>query len=1003
MAASPSRARIWFRRACKTLFFLLLLAALFFTAGAVYLQRRGLPELARNYLSRQLERHGLRVTFDNLRLSGFRSLAASNVRIENLRARQAPVLHLDHAEVDFGPGKTGWAPQPQAVRLRDGQVSLPMVSGDGPSESVQFGIESAGVSLRASDQWRLDELHGRVLGIDLRLSGIISNASGFQHVLRRSTNRTDQKWQRSLQRSVAEIKKLKFTEPPTIRATFSADGNDPDHFSVAVEVGSATMTTPFGSLEKLQGSARTSPGASGQAMGASVKVSLTGVESPHGAAEEIRITAQANEIFESSIDGRMTIEGSGMTTPWGSAQVKSAKLRIEGSGSQRLELSGPAKFTCRFEEITSAWVNLKEADLHGHISEVEDPPVHDPGWGFWTNLAPYKLSWEANARGLTRSNVEVAAVTCRGDWEAPLLKLRDLRTELYGGSLQSTGRLDVLTREATAGGHLNFDLKKLDSLYEPSLQEWFEQFTWEKPPEVEMQLGLKFDAWTNRVPDWKGRVAPTIALAGNFVCGPGTFRTIPATSARSTFYFTNLSWFLPDLEVTRPEGSVRLVYRLNPRLKRFYWGIDGGIDPKALKPMLSERDFQALDEFEFTSPPQARGEVWGAWRPFRMAMRGRVEATNFTYRGESCDWLEGQVDLTNKVYSFTEVLVRRGEELIRAPAVGLDVTNRMLYFTNAIAMMDPLLVARTINRKMEANLKPYRFDQPPRVIVNGSLHLLRHPVADLWFDVEGGPFHYWKFNLQEIAGQLHWRGESLTISNLQSEFYHGVLMGEAAFDFAPTNRTEFNFDAAVTAGNLHLLMADLNARTNQLEGWLDGQLLVTSANSKEWDSWQGGGHVELRDGLIWEIPLFGIFTPLLNKISPGLGTSPATEGTATFAMTNSVIYTSDLKIFSPALRLQYRGTVDFDRRVDGKVEALILRDVWFFGPLFRAALSPLTKLFEYKVTGTLGHPKAEPLYIPKFLQVPLHPFRSIRKMFPKPQAPAKGAPWQTPPPGVKDY
>ena len=51
-------------------------------------------------------------------------------------------------------------------------------------------------------------------------------------------------------------------------------------------------------------------------------------------------------------------------------------------------------------------------------------------------------------------------------------------------------------------------------------------------------------------------------------------------------------------------------------------------------------------------------------------------------------------------------------------------------------------------------------------------------------------------------------------------------------------------------------------------------------------------------------------------------------------------------------------------------------------------LSPLTKLFEYRVTGTIHEPKKEPLYIPKPLTFPLHPFKSLRELFSE-EKPAK--------------
>jgi hypothetical protein len=54
------------------------------------------------------------------------------------------------------------------------------------------------------------------------------------------------------------------------------------------------------------------------------------------------------------------------------------------------------------------------------------------------------------------------------------------------------------------------------------------------------------------------------------------------------------------------------------------------------------------------------------------------------------------------------------------------------------------------------------------------------------------------------------------------------------------------------------------------------------------------------------------------------------------------------------------------------------------GPLVSTALRPVTKLFEFKVTGSLADPKIEPLYfLPRLILMPLHPWRTLKGLFPK--------------------
>jgi hypothetical protein len=158
-------------------------------------------------------------------------------------------------------------------------------------------------------------------------------------------------------------------------------------------------------------------------------------------------------------------------------------------------------------------------------------------------------------------------------------------------------------------------------------------------------------------------------------------------------------------------------------------------------------------------------------------------------------------------------------------------------------------------------------------------------------------------------------------------------------------------------------------------------LKITSANSDDWRSWQGSGQVWLRDGFLWDIPIFGFLSPVLNAIVPGLGHSPISAGDAHFKIDQSVVHTKDFELKSPALRLAYTGSVDFKGTVDARMRAKILRETWGIGHLLSLALWPISKAFEYRITGSVYQPKSAPLFIPKPLLWPLHPIKTVRKFF----------------------
>jgi hypothetical protein len=178
---------------------------------------------------------------------------------------------------------------------------------------------------------------------------------------------------------------------------------------------------------------------------------------------------------------------------------------------------------------------------------------------------------------------------------------------------------------------------------------------------------------------------------------------------------------------------------------------------------------------------------------------------------------------------------------------------------------------------------------------------------------------------------------------------------------------------------LPLVVRGLSGKTNKLEGKVDLEAHITSGNSKYLGSINGYGFVKVHDALLWDLPMFGMFSPMLNAISPGAGNSRAYEAKGTYAIVNGNIYTDDLEIRAKGYRLLYKGYIGLDKHVDAKVEAQLLRDT-VLGPILRYALAPLTKLFEYHITGTINQPVKEPMYVPKFLMKILRPFHTIKQM-----------------------
>ncbi len=667
------------------------------------------------------------------------------------------------------------------------------------------------------------------------------------------------------------------------------------------------------------------------------------------------------------------------------------QIHFAGTPQLSLTLNGDARDTRSFRihltvnaaGVDTPWGRATAIQLVARLMASMGAPTNsDLSRGWWTNLQPYRIEWTAQAEHLESQQLNARTVKCGGFWRAPDLAVTNLSAELGGGRLDAGARLNVDTRAFTFTNSSSFNPEVIAAWLTEKTRNWLRQFSWTHPPIVRAAGSLILPAWTNRQPDWRGEVQPTVQLAGAFAVTNGAFRGIAVDSARGSFSYSNLVWRLPDLAITRPEGALALTDVENDVTKNYHWHAQGALAPYALRPLLAANHAErAVDLFTFTRPLWLDVDVWGRlYDNDSISAEGHMALTNFTIRGEVVSRVGSDFCYTNRFLEFFQPRLQTGEQRMSADGVTVDFNAWRIYFTNGFSTADPRAVARAIGRKAGEVMDPYRFEVPCPARVNGYAPLRGMEDADLWFEAEGAPLECLKLKTSRITGKIHWLGETLILTNLMAAFYGGDASGFAQFDFRPSKGADFEFTANVRNASLHVLTTDLSSPTNHLEGVLSGRFVMTSANSEDWHTWNGYGQANLHDGLIWDVPVFGILSPMLNMVMPGLGSSRATDAAAQFGMTNGVIFSDNLEIRSTMMRLQYAGTVDLRSHVKARVNAQLLRDTWVVGPLLSTALWPVSKLFEYKITGTLQQPQTEPVYLPKVLLLPLHPFRSLEEM-----------------------
>ncbi|HVY70893.1 MAG TPA: AsmA-like C-terminal region-containing protein, partial [Verrucomicrobiae bacterium] len=990
--AAPCQKGFWPRcwrvvRWCRVS---ILMATFLVLGGGILLMQLGLPAPVKNAIVRELRGRGMDLDFDRLRLRWNGGVVADSVRLAKLTDPNGARIRVDQVVVDLNHAALKqFRLEVDALRITRGRVVLPLVVTNEAPREIALSNVVVQLHFQPGDRWELDQAEAEFLGIKLNASASLTNVSIWRRQPASIPRAPTGNWQRQLLALAREADRWDFSKPPELNLLIQGDARDPASFNarlnLQVEQGRAPgmaiddglFTAQWSGNKDAVPRARAYLAVESLGLGrrryGPVKASLQLLAGgtnlvPHEAQWELQVPAIREAAWSAKtirLAGSTVRESDDNSTLRTTAMLNVARVQTGGHAltntfvalafQHDLQSLLPESVDMQWSltDARTPWGSASEAKFTGTVTRLppEKTTRPNPNWGWWANLAPYAIRLRADLRDLEALKVKAESAQLELDWQAPNLRVTKFLARFSGGELEATAGLNVASRGATASLQSSLDLREMILSLMTNQPAWLTDLTWSQSPRLEATARLALPAWTERAPDWKTYLPRTLALEGSIAVTNAAFRGLELTSLRGNFGFTNqvLSW--TDLTANRPEGKLRLTGSGKPATREFRTRIDSDFDPMCVAPLVPPPARKAFYSLRLSAPPQVSGEVWGRWdAPETLAAKVRFALTNSIIRNQPMALVTADASYTNLYLVLTNLTAIRvpGEEA-RASGMGFDIPRQTLYFTNGVSTMNPYRFTEAIGPKTAHTMLPYQFAYPPLVKVHGSLVVTKKPQADLYFDLAGNDFTYWRFHVPEASGLVHWHGDMLSISNLQARFYGGRLKADFLFDLSPRGSANFNFTAKATDTNLKLLMADLVTATNHFAGSLDASLNITSANSSDWESWNGNGVATLRDGFLWDIPMFGIFTPVLNSFAPGLGSSPLHAGKATFVITNSVIDTEDLEIRSPAMRLFYRGTVDFNGRVNARAEASVLRDMWVVGRVFSLAFLPIAKLFEYRV------------------------------------------------------
>ena len=627
-----------------------------------------------------------------------------------------------------------------------------------------------------------------------------------------------------------------------------------------------------------------------------------------------------------------------------------------------------------------------------------DVDPNDPLAG-WARLRLYGMDLHYRDVVIDSAHVEV-------EMSQEVIQIGKFLIRVGGGEITMDGRYDF--------AHGLFDVR-LQSTADPrAFAAWlppaFLPSLQEADLYVNPRLTLRYllSPATGGEPQWQGTVQ----------AGPLLFRNV--NFSRIEFAFDS-QW--PDIRicnayVATPEGALTGSGEYNAESSDFQYVLDSTLNPVPLLPLMMPGLRRIVEPASFVTSPHVVASVQGDFvDPDNFAYDAEVTAAHCSYRGVPMTGASGTLRLRQNRLTSPNLVLAREDGSLRG-FVFADFNENLVRF-DLESTTSPAAMAGLLGPVAARFMEPYRFgpnlkghaagtfdfDRPDQTewtagVVDDDFHYrtlsATHAEADLSFSrdqlrmnftgdgvkygmlgaarvagtietIDGQlrstlateQFSFWKLTAERARGTLVASNDLLQVDDFNADWCGGSLLGQGRFSFAAPE-VEYQVTLDADRGDLQKLVRSFRRDGHPVSGLMKSHLQFQGRGT-DLAALRGTGTVEIADAVLWEVPLFGVFSKILDDIAPGLGVSKATNAKATFQIRDTALHTDDLQISAGAFTLEAHGKVGLEGQLDFRAQARILKAI----PGINIATALISKFFEYKVGGSLADPNYRPLYLPK--------------------------------------
>ncbi len=540
------------------------------------------------------------------------------------------------------------------------------------------------------------------------------------------------------------------------------------------------------------------------------------------------------------------------------------------------------------------------------------------------------------AKEVVRDKYDARNLNLTAEWKEHTLTLPQFDWTDPAGRFSATGTWSREKGDATFQARSTIDLAGLLGSF--GLGAMLGDFTFQAPPLVEASGSATL-----------GGEAKKIDVIGKVALDHFTYRTVAFDGLTGDFAWDRERLMLRDLHLRHRTGQLNADLFDAPN--DFRLNCESSISPSALAPLASPAVAGFLGSWEWQRPPSLRLSVRGTSRdPATWRGDGALALGPARFRGVKMKSASGDLHFGDGTYGIDHFVITRDEGR-GTGAFSFTPARREIKIDHVETTLTPKEAIMWIEPRFLEHVTPYRFHHTPHVFANGIVQLGSGKQTHLQLDISApGGMDYTFIDkvlpFEQIAGTLLFTDDRLQIMGLKGKLFSGDLSGGADISLA---KNDHHYTANIAVERVDFpSLTDLYFQYKTVRGDLGGSFDFGGIGDQK-KALYGKGRVEVRNGNVFAIPVFGPLSELLSKFFNGAGYSVAHEATAPFSIRDGVIHTEKLKVAGKLFAMVGHGDIDFvqnDLDFDIRIDAT--------GP--GALLTPLYQLFEYHGSGSLTKP-----------------------------------------------